>query len=251
MKLEIFSLRDRPDLVDAVFSRDLEAVWPEFMRHDRVASFYYGPSVFHNYHEYAFAGVIDGEVVGRACAVPFAFNFEGRTELPDGGWDQVIRWAHEDRMAGWSPTTMSALEIAFVPKARGRGNSLAMIDAFKACARRKGFSEMFAPVRPNQKHLQPRTPMRDYIDMKRLDGLPADSWLRTHISAGGSIVKVAPYSMTIIGTIAEWSYWTGRTFERSGEIEVAGALAPVHVSLEQNHAAYVEPNVWVLHSTAP
>jgi GNAT superfamily N-acetyltransferase len=250
MSLEIWSLRERPDLIPWVFSDELQAVWPEFMQHDKVASFYFGRSVFHNYLDYAFAGLVDGEVVGRAFAVPFAFNVEGRTELPDGGWDQVIRWAHEDRMDWRPPTTMSALEIAFVPKARGRGNSLAMINAFKSCARAKGFAEMFAPVRPNQKHLQPQTAMRDYIDMKRADGLPVDPWLRTHLAAGARIVKIAPYSMTIVGTIAEWSQWTGRTFERSGEIAVDGALVPVLVSVEQDYGAYVEPNVWVRHPSA-
>jgi hypothetical protein len=154
-------------------------------------------------------------------------------------------------MVGRQPTTMSALEISFVPKARGRGHSLAMLNAMKACARAKGFSEMFAPVRPNQKHLQPRTPMRDYININRPDGLPIDAWLRTHVSVGGRIVKVAPYSMTIVGTVAEWLQWTGMAFERSGEIEVEGALAPVLVSIEQNFAIYVEPNVWVRHPAAP
>lgn len=251
MNLEIFSLRERPDLSDRIFSSDVQAVWPEFMRHDRVASLYYGRSVFHNYLDYAFAGVIDGEVVGRAFAVPFVFNIEGRSELPDGGWDQVILWAHEDRMAGCMPTTMTALEIALVPKARGRGNSLAMLNAFKSCARKKGFAEMFAPVRPNQKHLQPRTAMRDYIEMKRADGLLQDEWLRTHLVAGGSIVKIAPYSMTIMGTLADWSRWTGRTFEHSGDTEIEGALVPVLMSIEQNYGVYVEPNVWIRHPTAP
>jgi GNAT superfamily N-acetyltransferase len=248
MTLRIFSLRERPDLVTAVFSRDLQAVWPEFIRHDTVASFYYGRSVFHNYLDYAFAALVDSEVVGRGFAVPFAFRGEGRTELPDGGWDQVIRWAHEDRMAGHFPTTMSALEIAFVPKARGRGNSLAMLDAFKSCARKMGFAEMYAPVRPSQKHLQPRTPMREYVDLLRADGLPVDAWLRTHIRVGGKIVKIAPYSMTIVGTLAEWSRWTGAAFERSGQAEVAGALVPVLVSVEQDYGIYVEPNVWIRHS---
>jgi GNAT superfamily N-acetyltransferase len=247
MTLEIVSLRDRRDLVPLVFSPNLEAVWPEFMRHDTTAKLYFGRSVFIDYLDYAFAALIDGEVVGRAFSVPFSFDVEGRAELPEGGWDQVIRWAYEDRLAGRWPTTMSALEIAFVPKARGAGNSLAMLDAFKACARRKGFAELFAPVRPSQKHLQPRTPMREYVALQRDDGLPADAWLRTHVRVGGKILKVAPYSMTIIGTIAEWSRWTGRAFERSGEAEVEGALAPVLVSLEQNYAVYVEPNVWVWH----
>ena len=251
MKLDIFSLRERPDLIAAVFAEDLNTVWPEFMRHDAAAKLYFGQSIFCNYLDYAFAGLVDGEVVGRAFGVPFAFGVEDRAELPDGGWDQVIRWAHDDRMLGRSPTTMSALEISLVPKARGKGHSAAMLGALKACARRMGFADMFAPVRPNQKHLLPRTPMRDYAAMNRPDGLPTDAWLRTHITVGGRIVKIAPCSMTIVGTIAEWSRWTGMTFARSGETEVEGGLAPVLVSIEQNHAVYVEPNVWVWHSSTP
>jgi GNAT superfamily N-acetyltransferase len=248
MNLEIVSLRERPDLIPLVFAENLQAaIWPEFMRHDAAAALYFGQSTFNDYLDYAFAGLVDGEVVGRAFSVPFAFNVEGRAELPDGGWDQIIRWAHEDRLVGRAPTTISALEIAFLPKARGVGNSLAMLDAFKTCAKKMGFAELFAPVRPNQKHLRPRTPMREYIDVPRADGLPTDAWLRTHVRVGGKIVKIAPYSMTIIGTIAEWSRWTGTAFESSGEAEVEGALAPVLVSLEQNYGIYVEPNVWVRH----
>ena len=36
-------------------------------------------------------------------------------------------------------------------------------------------------------------------------------------------------------------------FARSGDILVPGALAPVHVSRDQDHAVYVEPNLWVHH----
>jgi hypothetical protein len=247
MSLEIFSLRERPDLQSAVFADELQDIWPEFMQHDAAAALYFGRSAFPSYLDYAFAGLADGEVVGRAFSVPFAFNVDGRTELPDGGWDQVIRWAHEDRMIGRSPTTLSALEIALLPMARSGGNSQAMLEAMKACARRHGLAELFAPVRPNQKHLRPRMPMRDYIALTRDDGLPVDSWLRTHLRIGGRIIKVAPCSMTIVGTIAEWAQWTGAPFQRSGEAEVAGALAPVLVSLEQDFAVYVEPNVWVRH----
>ena len=46
---------------------------------------------------------------------------------------------------------------------------------------------------------------------------------------------------------AQWREWTGLPFTTSGEVEVAGALSPVHVSVEQDHAVYVEPNVWVHH----
>src|SRR4029077_6564726 len=121
------------------------------------------------------------KVVARAFSVPFAFNTDGRTELPDGGGDQVIRWAPEDSMTGRAPNALSALEISLVPEARGGDNSLALLSAMKACAKIKGFAEVFAPVRPNQKHLRPRTPMRDYVNAVRADGFPIEAWLRTHL----------------------------------------------------------------------
>jgi hypothetical protein len=37
-------------------------------------------------------------------------------------------------------------------------------------------------------------------------------------------------------------------FAAPGPVAVPGALVPVHVSLEQDHAVYVEPNVWVRHT---
>jgi hypothetical protein len=247
MGLEIFTLRERPDLRPLIFAADLESVWPEFMKHSAAAKLYFAPWMLDRYLDYAFAGVADGEVVARAFSVPFAFNTDGRAELPDGGWDQVIRWAHEDGMIGRAPNALSALEISMLPKARGSGNSLTLLNAMKACAKIKGFGEVFAPVRPNQKHLQPRMPMRDYVNTVRADGFPIDAWLRTHLRIGGKVVKIAPYSMTIVGRLADWSFWTGMPFDRSGEMLVAGALSPVMVSLEQDCAVYIEPNVWVRH----
>jgi len=247
MGLDIFTLRERPDLRPLIFAADLQSVWPGFMEHSAAAKLYFAPWAFDRYLDYAFAGVADGRVVARAFSVPFAFNIDGRTELPDGGWDQVIRWAHEDSMIGRAPNALSALEISMLPEARGSGNSLALLSAMKACAKSKGFGTVFAPVRPNQKHLQPRTPMRDYVDTVRADGFPVDAWLRTHLRIGGKLIKIAPYSMTIVGSLADWSLWTGMPFCRSGELLVAGALSPVMVSLEQDYAVYVEPNVWVQH----
>src|SRR5664279_4221017 len=187
MALEIFTLRERPDLRPLIFAAELQSVWPEFARHDAAAGLYFGPSMFDRYLDYAFAAVFDGKVVGRAFSVPFTYNIDDRAELPDGGWDQVIRWAHDDQMIGRTPTALSALEISLLPEARRGGNSLALLGAMKACAKARGFTELFAPVRPNQKHLQPRMPMRDYIDSVRPDGLRTESWLRTHLCFGGNI----------------------------------------------------------------
>ena len=79
---------------------------------------------------------------------------------------------------------------------------------------------------------------------------PVDPWLRVHVRAGGEIVGVAPFSMTVVGTLDDWRGWTGLPFEDDGELDVPGALAPVLVNLRQGLAVYVEPNVWVRHRVA-
>ena len=101
MTLQVFSLRDRPDLRPSAFSADfLPPFWPEYMLHDPVARLYFPVPFLDRYLDFALVGLEDGKVVARAFSVPFAFNIPNRTELPDGGWDEVIRWAHEDQALG-------------------------------------------------------------------------------------------------------------------------------------------------------
>jgi hypothetical protein len=54
--------------------------------------------------------------------------------------------------------------------------------------------------------------------------------------------------MVVAGTLAEWRQWTGLPLDESGPAIVPGALSPIHLSLEQDHAVYVEPNLWICHS---
>jgi GNAT superfamily N-acetyltransferase len=251
MSIDIFTLAARPDLRAAIFAKPFRPpFWPEFMLHDAAAHLYFGDPFFERYVDFAFAAVEEGAVIARAFSVPFAFAIPGRTELPDGGWDDVIRWAHDDAALGHKPTTASALEISLLPAVRGRGIAEQMLAAMKANAGRHGFADLYAPVRPTQKQRQAALPMSDYARQTRPDGLPADPWLRTHVKAGGEIVKVAPYAMTIVGTLAEWSRWTGMSFTKSELVEIEGGLVPVHVSCEQDYGIYVEPGVWVRHRIA-
>ncbi len=57
--------------------------------------------------------------------------------------------------------------------------------------------------------------------------------------------------MTIAGSLAEWRDWTTLPFTESGLVVVDGALNPVHVSVENDYAVYVEPNVWIDHAIEP
>jgi GNAT superfamily N-acetyltransferase len=104
------------------------------------------------------------EAVGRAFAVPFAFaGVPGREELPDAGWDGVIRWAHQDRALGRPADALSALDMTLRPSHRGRGASRLVLDALRQRAAALGYRHLFAPVRPTAKHLEPSTPFAEYV----------------------------------------------------------------------------------------
>ena len=249
-RLSVATLRERPELREQMFSAEFQAGWPEFARHDPTASLYYG--ALDRHLDFVLSAVDREEpnrVIARACSVPFAFRdgTAGRNELPLDGWDGVIRWADADWRAERRPTAVSALEILIAPPYRGRGISQLMLQVMIANTWARGFADLYAPLRPSNKEREPFARFAEYVGRTRPDGLPQDAWLRTHVRAGARIVKVAPCSMVFAGTLAEWSRWTGMTFDRSGEVAVPGALSPLHVSCEQDHAVYVEPNIWVHH----
>ena len=250
--LTVATFAQRPDLLDKVVGPEIQSAVPEFMRHDPVAALYYGDGRLDRYREFGLVAVDPAEPdrpVARAFSVPFALRdgAKGREELPDAGWDAVIRWADKDWRAGRRATAVSALEIMVAPRLQRSGISRLMLTALRDNVGRLGFADLYAPLRPTDKHREPLTPFAEYVARQRPDGLPRDSWVRTHVRAGARIVKVAPCSMVIAGTIGEWRRWTGLGFTESGPAIVPGALSPVHVSLEQDHAVYVEPNLWVHH----
>ena len=84
----------------------------------------------------------------------------------------------------------------------------------------------------------------------RPDGSLFDPWLRVHEQAGAESLGVAPASMQVTGTVAEWKGWTDMAFPGSGRYVVPGALVPVEIDLELNEGVYVEPNFWMSHSCA-
>jgi GNAT superfamily N-acetyltransferase len=244
VSLAFVTLAERPDLIDAMWS--MPDPWPEFMLHDPVASplFEALPEAF---GEYQLLAIDDtGAIAAKLHSAPFAWAGTDE-DLPARGLDAIMQRAYEGRDRGVPPTAVSLLEARVVPDHRGTGLSYRLLEAGRANVTRLGLRELFAPVRPTGKSAEPHTPMREYAARVRDDGLPADPWLRVHARMGARIVGTCPLSMLIPGTVAQWREWTGLELATSGLHPVPGALAPVHVSIEHDHALYAEPNVWMHH----
>jgi GNAT superfamily N-acetyltransferase len=243
--ITITTIAERPELTDALWT--MAQAWPEFMLHDPVGWGYFGrlPATF---GEFTLVATDDnGEIAARAHSLPFALDAPGRGTLPPTGWDQVLMWGFADHASGAKPDTASALDITIRADLQGKGLSAVLLGAMRANAKAQGLQELVAPVRPSAKHREPHTPMAEYAHRTRDDGLPADPWLRTHVRAGAVIDTVAPASMVVPGSLAQWRGWTGLPFDTDGWVEVPGALVPVRCVPAHDYAVYVEPNVWVRH----
>jgi hypothetical protein len=88
--------------------------------------------------------------------------------------------------------------------------------------------------------------MERYIAWRRPDGTHFDPWLRTHERLGAEIVKVAPQSTRVPGSVGEWEERTEMAFPETGAY-VVPALVPVETDRERQEGLYVEPNVWMVH----
>jgi GNAT superfamily N-acetyltransferase len=224
----------------------LAAPNPAFMDHEAVVLRLFGRVVV-EYSEFLFYAWDDEreEVVGVGHAIPAAWDGNAAS-LPDGGFDAMIeaRFTREPP----TPTVLCALSVQIASECRGQGLSSRMLERMREIGRAHGLGTLIAPVRPTLKHRYPLIPIESYITWRRPDGTLLDPWLRTHERLGARIVKVAPESARVAGTVAEWEQWTELAFPETGSYVVPDALVPVEIDRERDEGLYLEPNVWMVHS---
>lgn len=245
MNLKRVTYVEEPSLPDVVFDAVKVHAWPEFMFHDDVASRLWD-RLETDFAAYQFV-LKDGDVIA-AVGHTLPFRWERSLDLlPDRGWDDIFERAVDDLDAGREPNMLTAIEASIHPAYRGQGVSKVVIGEMRAIAQAKGFASLVAPVRPSQKATYPLTPMARYVEWTNDNGEPFDAWIRTHWRLGARIVKVAPRSMLIEGSVAEWEAWTRMKFPESGNYVIPGALVPITIDRERDCGRYIEPNVWMEH----
>jgi GNAT superfamily N-acetyltransferase len=241
-----FTLRERPERADE-YERLADVSWPRFLRQrDVLGVGQYWPQLFTTWADWQLL-LIDGlgPTIAVTHAVPLVWT--GAAEDLPASIAEILRRATADRDAGRAPTALCALAAMVDPRYRGQGMSPAAVRAMVDLARAHGLRALIAPVRPAAKSAYPLAPMERYVRWQNEDGLPLDPWIRVHARMGAALLKVAPRTLVIEGTVAEWERWTDLRFPDSGSYVVPGALQPVVIDREQDVGRYEDPNVWMRH----
>jgi hypothetical protein len=242
-----YTFAERPDRADEADEKQT-AVWDIFMLQDPIAHQYWG-YLMNELAAFQFMICDQSDtIVAVGFTVPLAWD-QPLDALPESGWDWVLEKGIQDLLTGRTPNMISAISAGVTIGYQGQGLSTRIVQGMRSLVIEHGFQGLIAPVRPNQKSRYPLIPMERYVHWTRPDGLPFDPWMRVHKRLGAEIVKVAPRSMAITGTLSEWEEWAQMPFPESGTYTVPGALAPIEIDVEKNLGTYLEPNVWMYHAS--
>ena len=236
-------------------------LWPVFMMQSKVSIDNWSKIVSGDLAKYHVVAIendgISGEaIVGVASAVPLpgVEIDQAATMLPDNGWDEVVlrsvdyvNNSEKQKKNSMLPSLICALSVTISPNYRSTGLAATLIAKLCQISTKAGFKAMAVPLRPTKRTLYPFQSFEEYCSWQREDGMPFDPWIRTHVKLGAKILKIAPHSMTIDGSLVEWQDWTNLRFLKSGQYWIPGGLAPLMVDVEQSRARYVEPNLWLMH----
>ncbi len=237
----VVTLAENPD----TFARRvplLRQVWPEYNMHGDVLNARWG-EIDDRYPEFQFVLLDgDGALAGLGNCTPL--RWDGTAEDLPAGLDDALDRSLTDP---GSATAACAMQGVIEPGRQGRGLAAEPVRAMAEIARAAGLTDLIAPVRPNWKERYPLAPMDRYAFWTREDGEPFDPWIRVHVRMGAEILKPAPESVRITGSVKEWESWTGMTFPESGDYVFPRGLAPVRIDRERDTGEYWEPNVWLRH----
>ena len=242
MPVSIVTAAARPDLADRA---DVEtaAAMAEFLKHGDTTSKWWG-QLYEQHGDLQFVLYDEDadEVLGEGNTIHC--SWDGTVAGLPGGVDDVLEKAFTSKSR---PNTLCALYVSVIAAHQGRGLSRTALQAMGRFAVERELGALIVPARPTWKSRYPLTPMDRYAYWTRKDGLPFDPWIRTHVRLGAELLAVAPESLRITGTVAEWEEWTGMAFPESGDYVIPRGQVPLKIDRDADQGVYVEPDVWLRH----
>jgi hypothetical protein len=221
-----------------------DRAWPGFLYHNDIQDW---QALFTRFARHQ---VVLSNPSGRLLAVGHSapIPWDGTVDDLPMTIDAIIQRAVAAQRDGHTPTALAALAAIVEPAHRRRGLSSQVVRAMVALAARHRLTALIAPVRPTLKSLYPLIPMERYVTLMREDGSPFDPWIRVHWRLGAEVLSIAPETLVVSGTVADWEEWAGREFPKSGYYLVEGALEPIKIDCERDTGRYAEPCVWMRHA---
>ena len=193
--------------------------------------------------EYQIFMIENNQILGFVNAIPFYWD-EPISDLPDEGWDWMLKNGVTGFEKGVHPNSLGGLQIIVTKDNQGKGYSKVLIDEAKKVVTEKGFDNFLIPIRPTFKSRFPEMRMEEYINLKT-DNKIYDPWIRTHVKGGAEIISVCSKAMLIDGDLHFWEGMMHQKIEKSGSYIVDGALNPVDINIEINYGVYHEDNIWI------
>jgi GNAT superfamily N-acetyltransferase len=243
MDLEVVTVAERRDLEDEAEAAFRDC-WPEFMLHDAVP-LEFSARIDEYFSEFVIFLLHRGRVVAGGWGVPLRWDGTA-ARLPEGAREAMVASVH-DYEAGHRADAFCFMAATVARQYGRQGLAGDVLSALLEVASKAGLARVVAPVRPILKHRYPQFGMAQYATWTRDDGLSIDPWIRVHQRMGATILKPAPNSVVVSGTVAEWENWTDMRFPVSGAYVVPAALNLLDVDHEHDLAIYREENLWVQH----
>jgi GNAT superfamily N-acetyltransferase len=236
------STAEQPELVQLVEQVDA-AAFRTFMLYSDLGPLW--SAVYEVFPEYQLVlrDAATGGHVAHGNMVPFVWDgtYNG---LPRSA-AEMVHLALEHNRQGLRPTALGALQAVVNPACQGTGVSARMLQHMAGAATTRGYTSLFAPIRPNQKDQYPLVPLANYVGWTRADGLPRDPWQRVHVRLGATPAGVVSRWLSVTASLDEWADWTGLVFPESGAYVIPGGLVPLDVDVEDDTGRYVEPHLWM------
>lgn len=241
MDFKVVTLKDRIDLIDQVASLD-DRSWPIFLQNGDAKSWkhFYG-----ELSDYVLVFEQNGKVIAAGFTVPV--QWDGTIgDLPET-IEAVLSRGLSVKRECKQPNTLIPIGALVDASQRGLGLSSVILQEMKQLANNLTISSLVVPVRPTLKAKYPLQSIISYASWRQVDQYLYDPWLRVHEKLGAEIIHISECTLTVKGSLSEWSHWSGMMFMESGQYIVPGALSAVEVNVDTNSAIYKEPNVWMLH----
>lgn len=245
-QLSLTSCESSPALLSASIALEDEA-WDQVGYLDHTASHHtYYQRMETEFAEYRLSlfDATTNEVLATGVCLPI--NLPPLDELPDEGWDWAVRTAFEQK--GTQTASLCALSVSVSPRHRRLGLARDVINAIRQFARMRNCEQLIVPVRPTAKARYQQASMGEYVQWRDDHGRVFDPWLRSHLSVGGTVLKVCHRSMVVVQPLEFWRDWVQQDFDHNGNYDLVGGLSQLEVDLATNVGTYVEPNVWVRHN---